>query len=163
VLTAAFINISLHANIVDTTKVSMKFVFKENVLRVALIAASLIFSILSLALIALAVVYYRDLTPINLYIVDDNFFYLPAVLIVLGILSFISSIFGCYFVKNRNKTLIKLLVVLLTLLLAIELMISSIAFMNLNEEFTNSTMHIMKEQFSKNATDHFSELEDRVS
>ncbi|KAK5644700.1 hypothetical protein RI129_006000 [Pyrocoelia pectoralis] len=119
--------------------------FGENCLRVLLTAFNFIFAILSLALIALAILYEEKLLSVTLYI-EDIFITFPTLLLILGSLSFVFSILGCYCTRTAHKGIFMVFLIALSCLLALELSISVIAFLNINSELANNTKSLMEGQ-----------------
>ncbi|XP_071050752.1 tetraspanin-5-like [Onthophagus taurus] len=123
----------------------MKLQINENVVKFALLGFNFIFSILSVALIALGIVYGDELGLLKRY-VGLEFLELPTLLIVLGCLSFAASLLGCYCARNNNQKLLKFFIVFIALLLALELTISLISFFNMDESLESNARNIMKVQ-----------------
>ncbi|XP_065173247.1 23 kDa integral membrane protein-like [Atheta coriaria] len=117
----------------------MKIPVNENVLQALLIALNFIFALLSASLVGLGIVYIDDLSLIEIYVTKVSFLKLPIVLIILGALSFISSMVGCCIVRNCNVTFLRIYLIFLGLLLIAELTIGCMAFMNGTEPSTTST------------------------
>ncbi|KAK4876367.1 hypothetical protein RN001_012789 [Aquatica leii] len=123
----------------------MKNLFGENCLRVALVAFNFIFAILSVALIALSVIYSDKLSSVKLY-VDELFINFPTLVLVLGILSFILSMFGCFCARSTNRRFFIVFLAVLFCILALELTVTVIAFSNIDSEVIETTSSIMIEQ-----------------
>ncbi|KRT84644.1 Tetraspannin, partial [Oryctes borbonicus] len=123
----------------------MKLQVNETAVRVALVAFNFIFSILSVALIALGVVYVDDLELPKKYIGLD-FFELPTLLIVLGSLSFVASLAGCYCARTDSQRLTKFFIIFLSVLLALELTISLISFFNMSSVSNSKVRAAMRDE-----------------
>ncbi|KAB0794366.1 hypothetical protein PPYR_11205 [Photinus pyralis] len=139
--------------------------FGENYLRVLLAAFNFIFAILSIALIALAIIYEEKLLSVSLYI-EDLFITFPTLLLILGSLGFVFSILGCYCARTAHKGFFVAFIVALSCLMILELSISVIAFLNIDSELGNNTRSLMESQVtSTSASDitKFHQIEDLVS
>ncbi|KAK9693602.1 Tetraspanin family [Popillia japonica] len=123
----------------------MKLQVNETAVKVALVAFNFVFSILSVALIALGVVYVDDLVLPKKYIGLD-FFELPTLLIVLGSLSFVASLAGCYCARTDSQRLTKFFIIFLSVLLALQLTISLISFLNMGNATSSKIGAIMRNQ-----------------
>lgn len=137
----------------------------EGVVRILLVAFNFVFSILSIALIALGVVYIDGVWWPNDF-ASLNFIQLPILLIILGSLSFLVSLAGCYCSRSNNKTHLMIFVGCLVILLALELTVAFIAFTNLNENVENNTKAIVEHEYHNTSYGHrnkFHKLESFVS
>ncbi|KAF5307948.1 hypothetical protein FQR65_LT06515 [Abscondita terminalis] len=116
----------------------MENLFGENCLRVALIAFNFVFAILSIALIALSIIYTDKLSLVKLY-VDGLFINFPILLLVLGV----------FFV-------------VLICVLALEMTVAVVAFLSVDSEIVETTKLIMIDQVTSPTTteESFHEIEE---
>ncbi|XP_019866393.1 uncharacterized protein LOC109595484 [Aethina tumida] len=139
----------------------MKFKPNESVLRVALIIFCVIFGVLSISLISLGVVYMDDLWWPRRYVGLD-FLALPTLVIILGSISFLMSIIGCWYAKTYNRKFFIGFICVLVVILCLELTISIISFDNMTGSKEKHIRKIMEEE-AANMTNGFKEFKDHVS